>query len=604
MRINKPQLFNGQYLASNDAILTKLFGTSGFVANQPVFSPVSGAKFLSDLIPWSDIPAADITDKIYGSTIKISDAAEAKTIKTYIDDAVANVRTYSVTGDDYISATSGEADGNVAFTLTTDTVAIAEAISGSVIDAADISITKDTTSDLIYTLNVNGKAAGTINIPEDQFLESGVYDSVKRALVLTFKVDKDGDKAIDTVEIPVSGLIKEFTAINGIALNDTVFSGVVAPASEGFLTVGADGFKLAGVQTAIDTASGAVIDYVNPHFNFLSGAVKYVSGAVESVSGDVQFVSGVVDFVSGKVSAEIERAIRVDGELDSKITGEIARATAAEEFISGKVSALADYKVYDGSLSGDAWVQDAENDLVKAGTVKTYVDDKVTEVVTGNMTEALTQYVKTERVVSEVTATSAIPTNTAVINYVTDYVAKNNGVYEWDFTSTEKPAAALTGLYVDAQGQTKFWDGVEFVATSEEVVDTIADETAADAVPSVSAVKTFVAEQVQSTVDTVNEKAVEMIEAEVGFGTKAGAEGAIEQVSGVVPGRVIAVYFSDGEQCYPSISYNKESGESVIYADAPTSAYTVVYAKRIGQANGALPAYEAAEPTEPTEPTE
>jgi hypothetical protein len=34
MRINKPQLFNGQYLASNDAILSAFFGNGAFSPKQ------------------------------------------------------------------------------------------------------------------------------------------------------------------------------------------------------------------------------------------------------------------------------------------------------------------------------------------------------------------------------------------------------------------------------------------------------------------------------------------------------------------------------------------------------------------------------------------
>jgi hypothetical protein len=52
----------------------------------------------------------------------------------------------------------------------------------------------------------------------------------------------------------LDSLVNIYTGKNGVKVEGYEISGVVDPKSESFLTVGTDGFKLSGVQTAIDTA--------------------------------------------------------------------------------------------------------------------------------------------------------------------------------------------------------------------------------------------------------------------------------------------------------------------------------------------------------------
>ena len=57
-----------------------------------------------------------------------------------------------------------------------------------------------------------------------------------------------------TTYVDMSELVLEAEFASGLTIENHVARGVVDPTSEGFLTVGADGFKLAGVQDAIDAA--------------------------------------------------------------------------------------------------------------------------------------------------------------------------------------------------------------------------------------------------------------------------------------------------------------------------------------------------------------
>ena len=151
------------------------------------------------------------------------------------------------------------------------------------------------------------KLGDDINIPKDQFLSGAEYNSETETIDLTFAVAADGVTPQPvTTSIPVGDLVHEYTGASGIAIdtvtngNSTIY-GVVDPASETFLTVGADGFKLAGVQNAIDTASGALkadIDYVSGQVGTLSNLTTdektTIVGAINEVDEHAEALSTVI----------------------------------------------------------------------------------------------------------------------------------------------------------------------------------------------------------------------------------------------------------------------------------------------------------------------
>ena len=76
------------------------------------------------------------------------------------------------------------------------------------------------TGDLQYQLTVNGKSAGTIDIPKDQFLKSVSFDPETNVLTFVFSTS-DGDV---TTEIDLTGLIDTYTAGDGLNLVNGQFS--------------------------------------------------------------------------------------------------------------------------------------------------------------------------------------------------------------------------------------------------------------------------------------------------------------------------------------------------------------------------------------------
>ena len=98
-----------------------------------------------------------------------------------------------------------------------------------------------------------------IQIEKDRFLKSATYSEDTHKISFVFNL-ADGTES--TTEVDLSGLVDVYTASNGVSKVGSEFQGVVDPNSESFLTVGANGFKLAGVQDAIDSTVETAIEPV------------------------------------------------------------------------------------------------------------------------------------------------------------------------------------------------------------------------------------------------------------------------------------------------------------------------------------------------------
>ena len=168
--------------------------------------------------------------------------------------------------------------------------------------------------------NGNGVQLGnSIKIYKDQSLVSITLEdndgSGKTGQYLKYTyIDVNGDT--QSTYVNISSLLVEAEFKSGVTADSNgIVHGVVDSASESFVTVGADGLKLSGVQDAIDSAIGGV----NTKLQELSGSVQTLSSTTES------FSAATVAGITG---------------LDTKIGNETARATAAENSISANVTTL------------------------------------------------------------------------------------------------------------------------------------------------------------------------------------------------------------------------------------------------------------------------
>ena len=99
------------------------------------------------------------------------------------------------------------------------------------------------------------KVGEYIDIPKDGQLINVVPTKNGQGIIFTYST---GDGGIDkTITIDLGKAIFESEIGSGLQVNDSVVSVKLAEGNESFLTVSADGIKLAGVQKAIDDAVAA-----------------------------------------------------------------------------------------------------------------------------------------------------------------------------------------------------------------------------------------------------------------------------------------------------------------------------------------------------------
>ena len=100
---------------------------------------------------------------------------------------------------------------------------------------------------------------------KDSVLENVEYNAETKEIEFTWKT-VDGETKTDAVS--VADFVEVYTAGNGLELSGNEFAVKVDATSESFLTVGADGVKLAGVQDAINSAaSNTLTEVANNYYN-------------------------------------------------------------------------------------------------------------------------------------------------------------------------------------------------------------------------------------------------------------------------------------------------------------------------------------------------
>lgn len=214
---------------------------------------------------YGDIAAAHVTvadagDKFTATTVE---AALAEVVDKYVaaDTALKN----EILGD---ATDSGNTLGKLEDRI--------EALDA---DAKEYHIVKTTTGlpetvkERYSLVDAAGNVSGeTIDIPKDSHISAITYDGTTQKLTYTY-IDAAG--ATQSTDVDMSELVLENEFGSGVTVTNHVAHGVVDPTSEGFLTVGADGFKLAGVQTAINNA----IDGLDSGFTAATG--QYITAITE-----------------------------------------------------------------------------------------------------------------------------------------------------------------------------------------------------------------------------------------------------------------------------------------------------------------------------------
>lgn len=117
--------------------------------------------------------------------------------------------------------------------------------------STQLGLTYDSGTKKIKLTGVSGATVAEVDATD--FIKDGMVQSVElegNNLVITFNTDAGKD----VVTVDLSKFIDVYTAGNGIAISGKAISAKVDTASENYLTVGAAGIKLSGIDAAIEAA--------------------------------------------------------------------------------------------------------------------------------------------------------------------------------------------------------------------------------------------------------------------------------------------------------------------------------------------------------------
>lgn len=273
-------LRNGKVYQNKDLAvqgLTQTATNDGVAKLARYLEPIVGGDPIIRTIVGFYANASEMTDAGGGqSSYTILDidgtASDVSSLKEEVDE-ISNI-----IGDGIASKTLTEAINEINETLgsgftTAHTVTEAlEELKTLLTDALTISIT--VASDpgeyaKVYEINQGGNLIGTIDIPKDIVIKEGKLvfgrwegDEFLENTEEHYYGDEPAIKLVlnndNVIYINAKNLVDVYTSGNGITIVNNEISVKLDESGEAFLTVGENGLKLYGVQTAIDNAIAAV----------------------------------------------------------------------------------------------------------------------------------------------------------------------------------------------------------------------------------------------------------------------------------------------------------------------------------------------------------
>ena len=343
------------------------------------------------------------------------------------------------------------------------------------------------------------KVGEFIDIPKDGQLIDVKPTENGQGIIFTYSTGDGGEN--QTITIDLGKAIFESEIGSGLQVNESVVSVKLAEGNESFLTVGTDGVKLAGVQSAIDAAVAAknVTAQGDAYIN------TSVTGNKVSVSADVQpltvtSIEGVDSTITGTALSLVdgaEVANKVSNFTNARISEEIAKldATVGEAAVAGGKHVAVQVVEADGVVTA---VNVNESDIASAATLATVktAQEKNTDLLTDIPTDRKVKgYVDdavdaaraaaTTKVVkggegTHVTVTAGAPASDGSVTYtIGESDIASAATLASVKTAQEANTAAISGaINEDAQSISLGNKGLQFVALTEKDIRDAANSVA------------------------------------------------------------------------------------------------------------------------------
>lgn len=198
---------------------------------------------------------------------------------------------------------------------------------------AALGLSYDSASKLIKLTGTGGELIQSIDATD--FIKDGMVDNVSfdpstKKLTITFNTSAGKED----IEVDLTSLVDTYTAGNGITIEGNTISSKLDNASEAFLTIGAGGIKLSGVQSAISSAVNAVDTKVAG----IDARLKTAEGEIDALQAEV----GSSDSGIKKDVADLKSTV---GNAESGLVKDMTDVkTAVGDSNSGLVKDVADLK--------------------------------------------------------------------------------------------------------------------------------------------------------------------------------------------------------------------------------------------------------------------
>lgn len=347
---------------------------------------------------------------------------------------------------------------------------------------------------MISLTGINGEVIAEFSdadFVKDSVLDDVEYSPITQEIIFTWKT-VDGETKTDAVS--VADFVQVYTAGNGLDLNSNQFSVKIDGESESFLTVGANGVKLAGVQTAIDTAKQAAID---------DAATKYATtGALSQLETDLDTRLDVLEAIDHTLYATKEELAPVKQTADNAAAKVETLEDKIEEITSvGGEPNVIDYIKVNGTILEVE--KDAEGKSTK--TVNVIVPTKFSDLTDNSGFDARITAAKTQ---ADKGVTDAAAADAKAVKNAEDIGKHETRIGNLETAKGDHESRIIALENADNQHASEYTALKDIVDGHTSTLATKADQTVLDAVSAKASAN-------ETAIKTLNETTIPGINIEI-----------------------------------------------------------------------------------------